>query len=50
MSATKALTTNHMLVQTVTNAAIDAMKLGMTKDEVSAVLARIQEMLDGADE
>lgn len=50
MSATKALTTNADLTQSITNAALLAMKAGMTREEVAAVLQRIAETLDNADD
>ena len=50
MSATKAMTANLTLTTKTTEAILEALKAGMTKDEVSAVLARITEMLDGSDD
>ncbi|MGZ5996116.1 MAG: hypothetical protein ACXWN0_10585 [Isosphaeraceae bacterium] len=50
MSAAKALTMNATLVQKVTDAALEALKAGMTKEEVAAVLARIQEVIESSDD
>lgn len=50
MSATKALTMNATLTQKVTDAALEAIKAGLTKDEVAAVLDRIKELLENAED
>lgn len=50
MNATEALMANALLVKTLTDACLAAMKAGLSKEEVSAVLARLQELIDNADD
>lgn len=50
MSTSNALLTNGALTAKVTEAALAAVKAGMTKDEVSAVLTRIAELIDNSDD
>lgn len=50
MKTVKALEVNMDLVQIVANAAIEALKAGMTKEEVSAVLVGIAEIIDNSDD
>jgi hypothetical protein len=50
MSATKALTTNADLTQSITNAALLAMKAGMTREEVAAILTNLASTLENADD
>ena len=50
MSATKAMTANLTLNTKVSEAILEALKAGMTKDEVSAVIAKMAELLDNSDD
>jgi hypothetical protein len=50
MSATKALMTNFKLTEDVTAAAVEAIKSGMDKAEIVAVLQRLAEMIENSDD
>jgi alkylhydroperoxidase/carboxymuconolactone decarboxylase family protein YurZ len=49
MSATKALTCHTDLTTAITTAALGALKAGMTKDEIAAILAAVASMLENSD-
>lgn len=49
MSATKALTANLTLTQNVTQSALEALKAGMTAEEVVATLNKIVELIENSD-
>lgn len=50
MKAIRALTMNAELVKKVTDAACEAIHAGMSKEEVSAVLTRLAEIIDNSDD
>jgi hypothetical protein len=50
MSAEQAIMTHAELVQTIASACQKALKAGLTRDNVKAVLERLTEVLDGADD
>jgi outer membrane protein assembly factor BamE (lipoprotein component of BamABCDE complex) len=50
MSTTNAILTNAALTAKVSEAALTALKAGMTKDEVLAVLARLVEAIENSDD
>lgn len=50
MSANKALTANTNLMVSVNAAIAEALKAGLTKDEIAAYLTRMAEMLENADD
>lgn len=50
MTALETLMTNGRLTQAVTEACTAALKAGLSKEDVIAVLARIQELLENSDD
>ena len=50
MNAIKGLTMNLTLNQKVTEAAIEAIKAGFSKEEVVAILNRIVEVIENSDD
>jgi ABC-type branched-subunit amino acid transport system ATPase component len=50
MKTTKALETNMNLTTTLTNACLDALKAGMAKEEIAALLTRLAEIIDNSDD
>lgn len=50
MSASKALTCHTDLTTAITTAALGALKAGMTKDEIAAILTSLAETLTNSDD
>lgn len=50
MKACEAITVNNRLTNDVSMAALAALRAGMTKEDVTAVLARIQELIEQSDD
>jgi hypothetical protein len=50
MTASEVLMAHAKLTERVTAATLEAIKGGLTRDEVAAVLARIQEIIENGDD